>query len=222
MACLMQMLPAMDECFLGGDMLKLRIGAVLLASITMSVPALASETAPERAIVPNPPSGMAEVVFFRRAGFAGSAISCAPSENGIKLSSLPPGRFAILVTNPGPHVYAGGSNVKDGVALNLKPDSVTYVQCTIRVGFWAGLPVFEIKHDDDFSTKLWKSLEKEQLGPNILTDGQIKTALAAQAAQPAQTPVPAPAAVTASVSAPATPAAPTPVATSVVTSPTTH
>ena len=92
------------------------------------------------------------------------------------------------------------------MALNLKADSVTYVQCTIRVGFWAGLPVFEIKHDDDFSTKLWKSLSKEQLGPDILTDEQIKTALAAQAAQPA-TPAAMPAAVTDPIAPAPTPAA---------------
>ncbi len=187
-------------------MLNLRMSAALLTSMAISVPALASETTPEQVVIPNPPAGHAEVVFFRRAGFAGSAISCAPSEAGKKISSLPPGRFSILVTTPGPHVYAGGSNVKDGVALNLKADSVTYVQCTIRVGFWAGLPVFEIKHDDDFSTKLWKSLSKEQLGPDILTDEQIKTALAAQAAQPA-TPAAMPAAVTDPVAPAPTPAA---------------
>ena len=190
-------------------MLKLRIGAVVLASLTLSVPALASESTPEQVVVPNPPAGKSEVVFFRHAGFAGSAISCAPSENGKKISSLSPGRFAILVTDPGPHVYAGGSNVKDGVALNLKPDSITYVQCTIRVGFWVGLPVFTIAHDEDFSTKLWKSLAKEQLGPNILTDDQIKTALAAQAAPPAAAPAAAAAPVAASAPATPAPAAPT-------------
>jgi len=112
------------------------------------------------------------------------------------------------VTDPGPHVYAGGSNVKDGVALNLKPDSITYVQCTIRVGFWVGLPVFTIAHDEDFSTKLWKSLTKEQLGPNILTDDQIKAALAAQAASPAAAPATAAAPVAASAPATPAPAAP--------------
>ncbi|WP_353230328.1 hypothetical protein [Novosphingobium sp.] len=194
-------------------MRKLWNGAVLLASLAIAVPAMATETTPEQVVVPTPPAGKAEVVFFRKAGFAGSAISCAPSENGTKISSLPPGRFAILVAEPGPHTYAGGSNVKDGVALNLKPGSITYVQCNIRVGFWAGMPVFDIAHDDDFSTKLWKSLTKEQLGPNILTDEQIKTALAAQAAQPAVTPAAAPVATPApatepTVAAPATTAAP--------------
>ena len=167
-------------------------------------PALASESAPEQVVIPNPPPGKSEVVFFRHAGFAGSAISCAPCEAGKKISSLPPGRFAVLVADPGPHVYAGGSNVKDGVALNLKPDTVTYVQCTIRVAFWAGLPVFEIKHDEDFSTKLWKSLSKDKLGAGTLTDDQMKAALAAQTASPATPPVQT--AVPATIVAPVAPA----------------
>jgi len=184
---------------------KFVIGLAALASF--ATPVLASETTPEQVVIPNPPAGKAEVVFFRHPGFAGSAISCAPQENGSKISSLPPGRYAVLVTDPGPHAYSGGDNVKDGVALNLKPGSITYVQCAVRVGFWAGLPVFTVAHEEDFSTKLWKSLEKSRSGPNVLTEVQLKAALAEQAAVPPAAPTPTGAPVAAqTAAAPATPA----------------
>lgn len=186
--------------------MKLRFAMGLLAASAIAHPALASDTTPEQIVVPAPPPGKAEVVFFRQAGFVGSAISCAPQDNGVKVGSLPPGRFAILVTEPGHHTLSGGGNVTDGVVLNLKPDTISYVSCTIKVGFWAGQPVFTVAHEEDFSTKLWKSVEKSRLGPNALNDDQIKAALAAQAAPataaatppttpaPASTPAAAPAA----------------------------
>lgn len=196
--------------------MQLKFGIGLFALASFAAPALASETTPEQVVIPNPPAGKAEVVFFRHPGFAGSAISCAPQENGNKISSLPPGRYAVLVTGPGPHAYSGGDNVKDGVALNLKPGSITYVQCAIRVGFWAGLPVFTVAHEEDFSTKLWKSLDKSRSGPNVLSEEQLKAALAEQAA--ATPAAPAPAAVPVAAQTTAVPTNPAPTQPAAVTS----
>ncbi len=188
-------------------MLK-HVRAIAVLPLVMSaVPALASPETPEQVIVPSPPPGKSQVVFFRDGGYAGSAISCAVSEGKTKISSLPPRRFFILVTDPGRHTYSVSSDAKDEIFFDLKPGQTNFAKCHIEVGFWVGRPKLEVVEEVMFTSKTWKSVEKDRIGPNVLTDEQIKAAVAQQsapAAEPASAPAPAP--------APATAPAPTPAA----------
>jgi hypothetical protein len=173
-------------------MLKYVSAIAALPMIVMAVPALASPETPEHVEVPAPPLGKAQVVFFRDGGYVGSAISCAVNENKVKISSLPPRRFFILVADPGKHVYSVSSEAKDEVFFDLKPGQTSFVKCHVEMGFLAGRPKLDVVEGEMFTSKTWKSVEKDRMGPNVLTDEQIKAANAQQAAAaPVPTPVPA-------------------------------
>lgn len=179
-----------------------RMLALCAALVVGVTPLYASIDKPEAVQVPPPPPGKTEVVFFREGGFSGSAISCAVKEGKDKISSLPPGRFFILVTNPGEHDYSSTSSSDNGVHLNLKEGEVRYVRCSIKVGFWAGKGSLDLAKEEEFSSKRWKSVDPTRIGPNVLTDAQIRGAKASDAAgtpaeeakgaaQPDPTPAPA-------------------------------
>jgi len=170
----------------------LRAAALALPVLVTAVPALASPDQPEPVVVPAPPPGKAQIVFFRDGGYAGSAISCAVSEKGVKLSSLPPRRFFILVADPGKHTYSVSSEAKDEIFFDLKPGQTNFVKCHVEMGFFAGHPKLDVAEELQFTSKTWKSVEKSRMGPNVLTDEQIKLALAAQAAPAPDNAPPAP------------------------------
>ncbi len=181
--------------------------AAFAFSMVSTVPAQASPEQPELVTVPAPPAGKAEVVFLRDGGYAGSAISCAVSEGKTKLSSLPPRRFFILVAAPGKHTFSVSSEAKDEIYFDLKPGQVNYVKCHVEMGFFAGHPKLDVVEEVMFTAKTWKSVEKSRMGPDVLTDEQIKAALSAQAtAAPATPVVPVAQVATAPTETPAAPA----------------
>ncbi len=142
----------------------------------LSSPAYASVSEKEPVTVPAPPPGKAEVVFFRPSTFEGSAISCAVSENGTKVSSLPPARFFIVVADAGRHTYSVASEASDSIFLNLSPGQIAYAKCHVSLGIFAGRPKLDVAQEEEFTSKTWKSVDPSRIGPNVLTDEQIRAA----------------------------------------------
>jgi hypothetical protein len=157
------------------------LAALALAVSLCASPALASPEKAELITLPNPPAGKAQMVFFRAGGFAGSAISCAVSEAGEKISSLPPARFFVAVVEPGRHTFRVSSEAKDEIFVDLKPGQTQYAKCSIAMGIMAGRPKLEIAEEAQFTSKPWKSVTPDRMAANVLTDEQIKAALAVQA-----------------------------------------
>lgn len=212
-----------------GILRRAALAGMLLVSVTGQ--ARATEEQFEPIAIPEPPAGKAQMVFFRPGGFQGALISCAVSEGESKLSSLPPARYFVAVVEPGRHIYSVSAETKDRILYDLKPGQTEYAQCKIETGFFAGRPKLNPARDIDFKSKLtWKLAKSEGAGPGVLTEEQIKAALAAQSApqtsvevapsaaspsavaapapapEPLQAAVPAPEAVPASEPAPAAPA----------------
>lgn len=158
------------------------LASLAVAGMLAATPALASPDKAELVTLPAPPAGKAQMVFFRKGGFAGSAISCAVSEAGTKISSLPPARFFVVVTEPGKHTYTVSSEAKDELYMDLKAGETQYAKCNIAMGFMAGRPKLEVAQPAEFTSKMWKSVDKDRMSANVLTDEQIKAALDAQAA----------------------------------------
>ena len=178
--------------------LPLVLGLCLVSGTALAQQA--EETA-KPVVVPAPPAGQAEIVFYRMPGFAGSAISCAIHEKGEKIASLPPGRFFVLVSDPGTHTFTTASSGDEhGIYFDLKPGDIKYVGCTIVKGFWAGKADLEIPiRDDAFGTKLWKNVTPDRIvSHNVLTAAQLAAAVAATPApaQPTSAGAPMPAATT--------------------------
>ena len=203
---------------------KLKSVPLALGLCLMSGAALAqqAEEVAKPVVLPPPPAGKAEVVFFRMSGFMGSAISCAIQENGAKIASLPPGRFFVLVADAGRHAYTTASSKEDnGIFFDLKPGDIKYVGCNIIPGAWSGHADLEIPiRDDAFATKMWKQVTPDRIvSPNVLSAAQLAASMTASSAAtvptPASAPVAAPVALavaSAPAPAPAAPATPAPVA----------
>jgi len=180
--------------------------AMALSLVSGVALAQQAEEVPKHVLLPAPPSGRAEIVFYRMPGFAGSAISCAIHEKGAKLASLPPGRFFVLAADPGAHTFTTSSSGEEhGIFFDLKPGDIKFVGCTIVRGFWAGKADLEIPlRDDFFGTKLWKSVTPDRIfSPDVLSAAQLASATAAV---PPPAPVNAATAPTAASPAPAAPA----------------
>ena len=143
----------------------------LLALATISAPAVAKDKAkvgsiPTDAIViPTPPAGMGQIVFFRPGG-TGFAIGCSVNENGQKISSLGAGRFFIMTATPGRHEYTVKSEAKDTLALNVEDGETQYATCRIKMGIMVGRPDISPSSRDDFlKTKKLKLVDADDMGP---------------------------------------------------------
>ena len=195
---------------------------ILMSALLTSLPlgsALASDqppappAAPATNVVPAPPQGMGEVVFFRTSAM-GFAVSCAVSGNGKKVSSLPVGDYFIAVATPGKHTYTVSSETTDTLALEIEPDEVQYAQCHIKMGILVGRPVLRTAQATEFTTaKSLKRVADSKLGEGALrSDGTISAAPAAAAGSAPAAPAPAPAAPATPAPAPVAAPAPAPVA----------
>lgn len=129
------------------------VGGIVTAPPTenAAVPTDASPVAVEPAVlaapaamivgdIPPPPEGKGQVIFFRKGGFVGSAISCAVHENGEKLSRLPPARYHVHIAEPGIHSYSVKSEAEDVLRMEIEPGETYFAKCAITMGIMAGRP----------------------------------------------------------------------------------
>ena len=101
--------------------------------------------------VPKPAPDSAKVVVFRSGTIVGGAVSCAVHENGTKLTSLPPGRYAVLSISPGPHDLAVVSEAKDTYKVDAQAGATYYAKCTVGAGFLAGHPHLTSSTEAEFA-----------------------------------------------------------------------
>lgn len=103
-------------------------------------PALAAAKMPPAPIeISPPPQGKGQIVFFRRGG-GGALVSCAVSENGARVSRLPPGKYFVHVTTPGQHAYTVSSEATDTLNLEVEEGETQFAKCNIRMGIMVGRP----------------------------------------------------------------------------------
>lgn len=114
-------------------------GAAQSADGTAATPAPASSDVIE-GIVPAAPADKGQVVFFRKGGLFGAAISCAVHEKGEKLSSLPPGKYNVQIAEPGIHEYSVKSEATDTLRLEVEAGETYFAQCNVTMGVMAGRP----------------------------------------------------------------------------------
>ena len=173
--------------------------AVLAAACALAAsPALAAETPPARQnavdiVIPVPPAGKGQVVFFRKGGLAGAAVACTVHENGKKVSSLGGGRYVIVVTEPGRHQYSVKSEATDALALEVEPDETQFAACKIKMGIMIGRPDISPATEAEFrAVKSLKLVDADDIGEGALRLEQPVAAAATPAVSAADQP-PAPA-----------------------------
>ena len=117
-------------------------------------------------VIPPPPAGQGQLVFFRRGGFVGSAAACSVKENGQKVSSLGAGHFFVMVAPPGKHQFSVKTEVRDSITLEVEPDETQFVECKIKMGVVVGHPDIRPAQESDFrSAGRLKLPEAEDMGP---------------------------------------------------------
>ena len=122
--------------------------AAALAVLTS--PVIAADKAPPAPIeIAPPPEGKGQIVFFRRGGI-GPLISCAVSENGARVSRLPPGKYFVHVTTPGAHSYTVSSEAKDTLNVEVESGETQFAKCNIRMGILAGRPNLAPSNKEEF------------------------------------------------------------------------
>lgn len=109
---------------------------------TATAPAAVAEEKEDAALViPAPPEGKGQVLFYRTGGLSGAALGCAVFDVGAedKLSSLGSGKYFILVSEPGPRSFTVKSlETKDALTLEIEEGETQFVRCKIKTGFMSG------------------------------------------------------------------------------------
>lgn len=140
----------------------------LVALFISSAPALAAENNEMKAaaiVIPTPPEGQGQVVFFR-AGGTGFAIGCSVNENGQKVSSLGAGRYFVMVARPGRHEFTVKSEAQDSLALEVEAGETQYATCRMKMGLIVARPDLAPSTEAAFrkNGKL-KLVDAEDMGP---------------------------------------------------------
>jgi hypothetical protein len=81
-----------------------------------------------------------KIIFFRKGGLMGAAISCAVFEKGAKVNSLPPGKFFEIDATEGVHEYTVRSEATDTLRIEVEAGETYYNECSIGMGIMAGRP----------------------------------------------------------------------------------
>jgi hypothetical protein len=109
------------------------------APATVDAPAAAVASAPA-GMIPAPPEGKGQIVFFREKKFAGSAIRYKVREGQAELGKLSSGAYFVVPVEPGTHEYVVHSEAKDALTMEVEAGETYYVQGTVTMGFLAGHP----------------------------------------------------------------------------------
>ncbi len=182
-------------------LIKLSVAILLAGGSTV---AMAADKAPKKApvVIPAPPAGKGQIVFYRTGTIMGAAMGCSVNEKGQKISSLGAGRYFILVTDPGRHEYMVKSEAKDILALQVEADETQYAMCKIKMGIMAGRPDLAPSTEAAFrksGTDRLVDVDDMGPGPGALRPAEVEAALSGE---------PAVTLTTMSVGAPAPAAAP--------------
>lgn len=102
--------------------------------------------------IPPPPAGSGQVVFYRSSRM-GALISCRVRENGEVVNKLPPGKYFIHQTTPGPHEYTVKSEAKDRLRIEVEEGETHYVRCSINAGIGLGRPNLSPQSREDFDKR---------------------------------------------------------------------
>ncbi len=91
-----------------------------------------------------PEEGKGMVVFYRKKKFAGSAIAFNVQDSQRTYGNLRNGDVIKVSVEPGEHTYYSKVFREDAITLNVAEGEVVYVKASIRAGYYAGRPKFEL------------------------------------------------------------------------------
>ena len=102
--------------------------------------------------IPPPAAGMGQIVFYRSSRM-GALISCRVHENGAVVNRLPPGKYFVHQTTPGPHEFSVRSEARDTLRLEVEEGETQFVRCAIGMGIGVGRPNLSPQSLEDFQRR---------------------------------------------------------------------
>lgn len=102
------------------------------------------------ALVPPPPAGKGQVVFYRNS-MTGALISCRVHENGKVVNRLPPRKYFVFTAAPGAHEFTVKSEATDKIRVEVEDGETQYVRCAIGMGIGLGRPNLSPQSREDFN-----------------------------------------------------------------------
>jgi hypothetical protein len=106
-----------------------------------------NEAAPEKApvdvgIIPEPPAGKGQVVFFRPKNFYAALKGCNVFESGAPVVKLGNGKYFVKTFDPGvyqfnstPEAYGTDEVGRGIITAEIKPGSTSYIKCYLDMGY---------------------------------------------------------------------------------------
>lgn len=154
--------------------------------------ALAADGTPAPEVLPGPPAGQGQIVFWRPGTIVGAALGCGVNLGTERVSALGRGKYFLLNLQPGAYEFNAKSEAKDVLNLEVEPGEVYYVKCTIRMGLMTGRPNLAPSNAAEFAEKKsdLKYVDTDDVGPRVLPDpgAAAGTPVAPAAAAPAPAP----------------------------------
>jgi len=94
--------------------------------------------------IPQPEEGKATIVIYRKNKFSGSAIAFNVQDNQRTYGSLKSGDVMYISADPGEHTFYSQVITGDAITLTVEEGKVYYVKATVKMGYYAGRPRFEL------------------------------------------------------------------------------
>ncbi len=117
------------------------------AACALMIPSMAAaQDAPRRegtaapAVIPGPPAGQGQVIFWRPGTMVGAAMGCGVNMGTDRISALGAGNYFVVNLAPGTYEFNARSEARDALTLEVEDGETYYVRCTIRMGFMVGRP----------------------------------------------------------------------------------
>jgi hypothetical protein len=157
---------------------KMILAAAMAASVPMiatvaATPAYAQKDKDAEFVIPTPPEGKGQVLFYRTGGISGAALGCAvfDVDGKDKLSSLGSGKYFVLVSEPGERSFKVKSlETKDTLTLEVEEGETQFVRCKIKMGFLSGRA--------NISPSSEKEFRKRHKNPKLVHEDDMSEAVA--------------------------------------------
>jgi Protein of unknown function (DUF2846) len=102
--------------------------------------AIAADGTNAPAVIPGPPAGQGQVIFWRPGTMVGGAMGCGVNMGTERISALGAGKYFVVNLAPGTHEFNARSEARDALTLEVESGETYYVRCTIRMGIMVGRP----------------------------------------------------------------------------------
>jgi hypothetical protein len=136
---------------------------------------MAAPGGPAPEVLPVPPTGQGQIVFWRPGTIVGAALGCGVNIGTERVSALGRGKYFLLNLAPGAYEFNAKSEAKDTLNLEVEAGEVYYVKCTIRMGIMSGRPNLAPSSLAEFAAKKsdLKYVDTDDIGPRVVSDPSI-------------------------------------------------